>query len=87
MDSEVDVKSRIEGALFPLISALVDKPDDVRIDIFVTNNSTVIANISVNKDDTGKIIGKKGRHADAIRTLVKAIAASYNHRVVVEISE
>jgi uncharacterized protein len=82
-----DVQNRIESALVPLVQALVDCPEAVKIDLLVTNNSTVIVNISVDKADVGKVIGKSGRHADAIRTIVKAIAASYNHRSVVEINE
>ena len=50
-----------------------------------TGESIVILEISVSPDDVGKVIGKEGRIANAIRTVVKAAAAKNDKKVTVEI--
>ena len=67
-----------------IVKALVDSPDDV--DIHETaGESIVILEIRVAQDDVGKVIGKDGRIANAIRTVVKASAAKNDKKVTVEI--
>lgn len=85
--SEGDVQEVVEGVLIPMLKALVDNPDAVSVETLCTSNRTLVVNITVDNSDIGKIIGKSGRHADALRTLVKAIAASYSCRAVLEIGE
>ncbi len=63
---------------------LVDHPDDVRINE-TAGDSIVILEINVSQDDVGKVIGKEGRIANAIRTIVKAAAAKQEKKVTVEI--
>jgi uncharacterized protein len=67
-----------------LAKALVDKPDEVRINE-TEGESVIILEINVADDDVGKIIGKEGRIANAIRTVVKAAAAKQKKKVTVEI--
>lgn len=64
--------------------SLVDNPDDVFVSEINGNNTTVFE-LSVGKDDLGKVIGKKGRTAQALRTLLNAASAKYNRRMVLEI--
>ncbi|MBT5855305.1 KH domain-containing protein [bacterium] len=64
--------------------ALVDTPEDVRV-TETAGESVVILEISVGSDDIGKVIGKEGRIANAIRTVVKAAAAKHDKKVTVEI--
>ena len=67
-----------------LAKSLVDSPNDV----FVREkeeDGTIILELSVNKEDMGKVIGKQGRIAKAIRTVVKAAAIKEGKKVVVEI--
>lgn len=64
--------------------ALVDEPDQVHINETV-GESIVILEISVSANDVGKVIGKEGRIANAIRTVVKAAAAKLDKKVTVEI--
>lgn len=64
--------------------ALVDNPDDVRINE-TQGESIIILEINVSPDDVGKIIGREGRIANAIRTIVKAAAAKQKKKVTVEI--
>ena len=65
---------------------LVDKPEEVNISILSAEKTTVIE-LRVSKDDLGKIIGKEGKTAKAIRTILNAASAKMNKRVVLEIVE
>ena len=67
-----------------IIKALVDAPDEVQINE-TAGESVVILEIKVAPDDIGKVIGKEGRIANAIRTVVKAAAARSDKKVTVEI--
>ncbi|MCF0141466.1 MAG: KH domain-containing protein [Mogibacterium sp.] len=66
--------------------ALVSKPDEVRV-IEEVDGKDIVIKLSVADDDIGKIIGKSGRVAKALRTVVKAAAIKQNVRVTVEIVE
>ncbi|MCR3956529.1 MAG: KH domain-containing protein [Gudongella sp.] len=73
------------GELVEFIAkALVDNPDEVSVNE-VEGSQSIIIELKVAPDDMGKIIGKQGRIAKAIRTVVKAAAIKDNKRVVVEI--
>jgi hypothetical protein len=73
------------GELVEIIAkALVDNPDEVKVNE-VEGTQSVIIELKVADEDMGKIIGKQGRIAKAIRTVVKAAAIKENKRVVVEI--
>ncbi|MDR1452604.1 MAG: KH domain-containing protein [Candidatus Margulisbacteria bacterium] len=67
-----------------LVKALVDNQEQVNVSETSGNSITVIE-ISVAPEDVGKIIGKEGRIANAIRTVVKAAGAKQNKKVTVEI--
>ena len=67
-----------------IAKSLVDYPDEVSVNEIDSDN-TIILELKVSKDDMGKVIGKQGRIAKAIRTVVKASAIKENVRVVVEI--
>jgi len=67
-----------------IAKALVDKPEEVVIRE-VEGEQSVILELKVADDDMGKVIGKQGRIAKAIRTVVKAAASRENKHVVVEI--
>lgn len=64
--------------------SLVDNPDDVLVRE-VEGEKSLILELRVAEDDMGKVIGKQGRIAKAIRTVMKAAAMRNNKRVVVEI--
>lgn len=63
---------------------LVDNPDEVSVNE-VEGEKSLILELRVANDDMGKVIGKQGRIAKAIRTVMKAAAVRNNKRVVVEI--
>lgn len=63
---------------------LVDKPEEVKVEVKEGESSTIIE-LTVAPDDMGKVIGKQGRIAKAIRTVVKAASVKENKKYVVEI--
>lgn len=67
-----------------IAKSLVDSPDMVSVNE-VEGSQSIIIELKVAPEDMGKIIGKQGRIAKAIRTVVKAAAIKDNKRVVVEI--
>jgi predicted RNA-binding protein YlqC (UPF0109 family) len=64
--------------------ALVDYPDEVSVNEIESDNALILE-LRVSKEDMGKVIGKQGRIAKAIRSVVKAAAIKENKKVVVEI--
>jgi uncharacterized protein len=70
-----------------LVSALVERPDEVKVEEFEEDDGTLVLELSVADDDYGKVIGRGGRTAQAIRTVVKAAAVKDNRRVLVDIVE
>jgi predicted RNA-binding protein YlqC (UPF0109 family) len=70
-----------------LVRALVDSPDRVEIEEFEEDDGTLVLELSVAEDDYGQIIGRGGRTAQALRTVVKAAAVKDNRRVLIDIVE
>lgn len=64
---------------------LVDDPTKVVVDSFEEDDTTVVLELSVADDDYGKVIGRGGRTANALRTIVKASAVRDGRRVLVDI--
>jgi predicted RNA-binding protein YlqC (UPF0109 family) len=69
-----------------LAKALVDDPDKVTVES-VEDNATTTVRLKVAPADLGRVIGKQGRTARAMRTLLHATAARSKHRAVLEILE
>ncbi len=69
-----------------IAKALVDKPDEVEVEEFDEDGTTVYE-LTVAEDDLGKVIGKQGRTARAMRTLLSAASVKKHKRVVLEILE
>ncbi|QHW30092.1 KH domain-containing protein [Paenibacillus rhizovicinus] len=67
-----------------IAKALVDNPEDVRVDVKEDDRGTVYQ-LSVNPDDVGKVIGKQGRIAKNLRTVVASAAVKSQKRVMVDI--
>lgn len=67
-----------------LAKSLVDNPEAVTVNE-VDGEQSLILELKVDPDDMGKVIGKQGRIAKAIRTVVKAAAVKQHKRVIVEI--
>jgi len=74
----------MKDLLEAIAKSLVDYPDEVVVNEIESDNG-IILELKVAKEDMGKVIGKQGRIAKAIRTVVKAAAIKENVRVAVEI--
>ncbi len=68
-----------------LARGLVDAPDEVKVDEVVEDDGTVVLELSVAQDDYGNVIGRGGRTATALRTVIKTAAVQYGRRVFVDI--
>ena len=69
-----------------VVKALVDNPNDVKINRTV-DEMGVLLTLSVNKDDMGKIIGRSGQTAKAIRTVLRIVGMKNDARVNLKIEE
>ncbi len=69
-----------------IAQGLVDHPDQVEI-LEIEGNQTSVIELKVAKDDLGKVIGKHGRTAKAMRTLLSAVSAKLKKRTILEIVE
>ncbi len=69
-----------------IAKALVDSPDEVEVSE-VEGNQTSVLELKVAKEDLGKVIGKQGRTARAMRTILSAASAKVKKRTVLEIIE
>ena len=76
----------MEKLVKDIVSALVDNPEKVKVDVTHGSQSSVIE-LRVAKEDLGKVIGRQGRTAQAIRTVLKAASSKLNRRTVLEIVE
>jgi len=79
---EIAVKELVEM----MVKALVDRPEDVEVTEVEGTHSSVIE-LKVAKEDIGKVIGKKGAHAQALRTIIAAAGGKRKKRYVLEILE
>ncbi len=64
---------------------LVDNPDQVEVEERASEENKVVLALRVKQDDVGKVIGKQGKTAQAMRTLLTAIAAKEGQRAILEI--
>ncbi len=69
-----------------IAQALVDNPDEVAVSE-IEGNQTSVLELKVAKEDLGKVIGKQGRTARAMRTILSAASAKVKKRTVLEIIE
>jgi hypothetical protein len=70
-----------------IVKQLVDKPDIVNVEESMPNENTFEIKIKVDQSDIGKVVGKKGKNIDALRTLTTAVAAKERHRVTLQVLE
>lgn len=79
---ELSLKELVEF----MAKALVDKPESVEVNEVVGEQTTVVE-LKVAKEDLGKVIGKQGRTARSMRTILNAASTKLNKRSVLEIVE
>ena len=76
----------MKALIYEIAKALVDLPDQVSIQE-VEGEKTTVLELRVAKEDLGKVIGKQGKTARAMRTILNATATKLNKRAVLEIIE
>jgi predicted RNA-binding protein YlqC (UPF0109 family) len=74
----------MEELIETIVKALVDHPEDVHIEE-VENDHTVTYQLKVHSEDMGKVIGKQGRIAKAIRTVINAAGTNEKKKINLEI--
>ncbi len=74
----------VKNVVMFLVSEIVDKPDEVSVDIIEEGPEEVVAEVRCAKPDMGRVIGRRGRVARAIRTLAQAAADEEGLKAQVE---
>jgi uncharacterized protein len=75
----------VEDLLAYLARSLVDRPDEVSVESLEEEDGTIVLELHVGEDDTGKVIGRGGRTVAALRTVVKASSVRQGRRVLVDV--
>ncbi len=75
----------MKDLLVTIVKGLVEKPEQVTVDVDEPNEEGVIYHLHVAEDDMGRVIGKQGRIAKAIRTVMRAAAIRNDLKIMVEI--
>jgi len=75
----------VQELLEYLARSLVDDPDAVRVESFDEDDGSIVLELSVGDEDYGHVIGRGGRTANALRTVLKAAAVKEGRRVFVDI--
>ena len=75
----------MEELLAYLARSLVDEPDAVDVESFEEDDGTIVLELHVAPEDTGKVIGRGGRTVAALRVVMKAAAARGGNRVLVDV--
>lgn len=82
----LDTTALMKSLMLDIVQALVDYPDDVRVDVMEDSDMSLIR-VRVAPTDIGKVIGKQGRTARSLRTIVSAISMKYHRRFALDIVE
>ena len=82
----VNSEGVVKNLVMTMVKALVDKPDEVSLRE-VEGEKTTVLELRVAKEDLGKVIGKQGKTAKAMRTILNATATKLKKRAVLEIIE
>jgi predicted RNA-binding protein YlqC (UPF0109 family) len=85
-DPTVDATGRMKHLILEIVQALVDQPEDVSVEMLEDHDSTVIR-LKVAHNDIGKVIGKQGRTARSLRTILGAASMKMHRRFALDIVE
>ena len=76
----------LQETLLDIAKAIVDSPDEVTVDV-AEEEKTITLTLSVAPDDMGMVIGRHGKIAKAIRTVIKAASVNTGKKVIVDIAD
>ena len=82
----IDATEKMKELILEIVHALVDQPEDVSVEMIPDADSTVIR-LRVAHQDIGKVIGKQGRTARSLRTILGAASMKMHHRFALDIVE
>ena len=77
----------MDETLKKIVSQIVDHPDDVNVTSSTADDGSTLLTLTVNQEDMGKVIGKGGKIARALRLMLRVPAAKSRQRVNLEITE
>lgn len=89
----MELVESVNGLLTSCVTELIDHPEDLNVNVRKEDDESanegyaIFADIKVNNEDVGKVIGRQGRTIKSLRTLARALGAKHNVRVEVEIIE
>lgn len=75
----------MKDLLISILKGLVDNPDEVSVEVSEAEDATVVYHVHVADEDMGRVIGKQGRIAKAIRVVMRAAATRNDQKISVEI--
>jgi predicted RNA-binding protein YlqC (UPF0109 family) len=75
----------VEELLAYLVRSLVDEPDRISVESFEEDDGTLVLELHVPEEEAGRVIGRGGRTAAALRTVIKACAVKHGRRVLVDV--
>jgi hypothetical protein len=88
-DAERDLKNfdpqRVSRIFHQMVSLLCDYPDEVEVHVQIGEIRTIFE-VTVDEKDYGKVIGRKGRTAESLKTLMGATAGAFNKKLALEFS-
>ena len=76
----------LQETLLDIAKAIVDSPDEVTVEV-AEDEKTITLTLSVAPDDMGMVIGRHGKIAKAIRTVIKAASVNTGKKVIVDIAD
>ncbi len=86
MNEHEETADKTTTLVTEIARALVDYPDQVQVEALKMDESTVLR-LHVSDADIGKVIGKQGRTAHSLRTILSAVSMKYHHRYTLDIVE
>jgi hypothetical protein len=84
MKTNENIEKTLKELTLQMARAIVSQPDRVNVDV-VGGTTMIVLELSVDPIDTGRVVGKGGQVATAMRTLLRTSAAKDSHRVLLEI--
>ncbi len=86
VDGGSNSRDPMETLVFDIARALVDHPERVEVEALARDEATILR-LHVSDSDIGKVIGKQGRTAHSLRTILSAVSTKYHHRYMLDIVE
>ena len=74
----------VQETICRVLKALVEHPDEVQVRP-IEGENTIVFEVQVNPEDAGKVIGRKGRTINSIRTIIRAVSSLGNKKVMMEL--